>query len=596
LDAAIPDNPGAAPHLRPKMSRRRLHCLSSLLLCAALLAACAAPTSAPEAPSMHISLIALNDFHGNLQPPGSWKISDPADASKTISVPAGGAAYLATMVRQLKAQNPLNAVVAAGDLIGASPLDSSLFHDEPSIDVLNDLGLEFTAAGNHEFDDGAAELLRMQNGGCFPGGTPGQDTCIDGGFAGARFSYMGANVIDLDAHKPLLPAFGTKTFEQDGHKVTVGFVGLALKGTPGLISPTVAKGLRFDDEAIVANAMVPVLRQHGAQVLVILIHQGGAIAGRYDDPSCPGLSGDILPILDRLDSAYQVVVSGHTHNAYVCSVNGRLLTSAGSFGRLVTDIELQVDASDGRLRKAGARNLVVVNDRKPVPAGVAMLSPDPSASAILARYGAITGRLTSRVVGRITGDFSNQPGSNGESALGQVVADAQYEATRGSGAQFALTNPAGVRQSLDYAGSPERTPGEVTYGQVAAAQPFGNALVTMTLSGAELLQALNQQWGEQTHILPVSAQLQYDWRLVDGRGQVVADSLRIAGAPLQLNRDYRFTVNEFLANGGDGFTVFKTLGRDRAGGGLDAQALEQYLHAHSPLSPGTAPRLRRLDP
>jgi 5'-nucleotidase len=549
-----------------------------------------------EAQPMRISLIAFNDFHGNLQAPGSWKITDPADVSRTLAVPAGGAAYLATMLRQLKAQNPLNAVVAAGDLIGASPLDSALFHDEPSIDVLNEMGLEFSAAGNHEFDDGSAELLRMQNGGCFPGGTPGQDTCIDGSFAGAKFSYMGANVIDLYAHKPLLPAFGTKTFEQNGHKVTVGFVGLSLKGTPGLISPTVAKGLRFDDEAIVANALVPVLRQHGAQVLVILIHQGGAISGRYDDPACPGLSGEILPILQGLDRAYQVVISGHTHNAYVCSVDGRLLTSAGSFGRLVTDIELQVDPAAGVLRSASAANRVVVNDRQPVPEGVAVLTPDPAVNGILARYGAVTGRLTGRVVGRITGDFSNQPGPNGESALGQVVADAQFEATRSAGAQFALTNPAGVRQSLDYAAGPDRRPGEVTYGQVAAAQPFGNALVTMTLSGAELLQALNQQWGEQTHILPVSAQLSYDWMLVDGHGQVVADSLRIAGAPLQLNRDYRFTVNEFLANGGDGFTVFKTLGRDRVGGGLDAQALEQYLHTHSPLSPATTPRLRRLAP
>lgn len=564
----------------------------TLLLCL-LLAACAVQPQTAPAPGLR--LIAFNDFHGYLDPPG-----DPLKLPQGVALRAGGAAWLAGAIATLKQGHPRSVVVAGGDLVGASPLNSGLFHDEPTIEALGRMGLELSAVGNHEFDQGRAELLRKQNGGCYPGGTRGRDTCIDGDFAGARYHYLAANVVDRATGNSLFPPYEIKRVDDGrGGKLAVAFVGLVLKQTPTMVSPAGVAGLDFADEAGTANALLPQMRAQGAGAFVVLIHQGGSTEGAYDDQSCPGLRGDILPLLDRLDPAYKVVVSAHTHRAYVCKVNGRLLTSAGSYGRFVTAIDLLFDA-EGAIAEAHADNYAVIDgpqDGAPVP----VFPAEPDIAALVARYDALAAPLTSRIVGGIAADLTREPlSSGGQSALGGVVADAELEATRGQGAVAAFINSGGVRADLIAAqlGAGEQ-PGEITYGEAYQVLPFGDHLVTLTLSGGQLYALLNQQWsrGGQPRLLQVSAGLRYLWderRAVEA-GKVVPGSLRIGGQPVRPEASYRITVVDFLANGGDGFTALKD-GTDRTESALDMDAFTAYLRRHAPVAVPADDRVRRIDP
>lgn len=554
-----------------------------------------------------LKLIGLNDFHGNLNPPGgTTRAPDPANPALTVALPTGGVEFLATQVARLKAANPFNVVVGAGDLVGASPLVSALFHDEPSVLALDQLGLEFSSVGNHEFDDSAAELKRLQNGGCFPGGTIGTDTCIDGRFPGARFRYLAANVIDQSTGRPFFPATGIKRFDLgNGRSFKVGFIGLVLRGTPNIVTPAGVAGLSFLDEASTANAQVAELRRQGAKAIVVLIHEGGVTTGLYDDQSCPGLSGDILPIVDQLDPAIDVVISGHTHNAYICRRNGRLLTSAGAFGRVVTDIDLSLDRNTGAVLSSAARNIAIVNDTLPNPAPVAYptLSRDAAETALVTRYNNQVAPLANRVVGTITADITRVTNAAGESALGDVIADAQLAATAPlpfGGAVVALMNPGGIRTDLLFAQiSGGEQPGEVTYGESFTVQPFGNSLVTMSLTGAQLKTALEQQFDNptvgQSRILQISNSLRYSYDAAQPVGsKVIAGSLRINGVVVDPSQSYRVTVNSFLATGGDRFFVLAD-GINRLGGAVDIDAQTDYFTANNPLSPGPVDRINRLN-
>ena len=363
-----------------------------------------------------LSLIALNDFHGNILPPaGSVLVADPANAAGT-RVSAGGAAYLSTLVRNLKQQNPKNTlVVAAGDMIGASQLTSGLFHDEPTIDVLSQIGLDISSVGNHEFDKGRAELLRMQKGGCFPksadgtNGVIGVDTCMNKGkFNGARFQYLAANVIDQKSGKTLFPAYTIRSLGG----VNVGFIGLTLKDTPAVVTPAGVKGLTFADEVETVNRLVPVLKGKGVTVIVVLIHQGGVtLAKTLLDKSCPGFSGEIVKLSDRMDPAIDVIVSGHTHQEYVCfRPDGKLITQAGSYGRLVTKIDLTIDLLSKKVMAKDANNKVVFNQLGvkdasgngiPLPDVYVSLHRDPAIDQVVRRYGDLSATIADVVVGRI---------------------------------------------------------------------------------------------------------------------------------------------------------------------------------------------------
>jgi 5'-nucleotidase len=534
----------------------------------------AAGVPVPSSP-VSVTILAINDFHGYLRPPlGGIAVADPTDKSKQVAVAAGGAEHMATLVKELRTGKKHTVFVAAGDLIGASPLLSALFHDEPTVEALSAMGLEITAVGNHEFDEGKAELLRMQNGGCHPReGCKGPHT-----FAGAKFRYLAASTIDTSTGKTLFPAYEIKRF--DG--IPVAFIGLTLKATPSLIAPSSAAGLEFRDEAETVNALVPELRQQGVEAIVVLIHEGGFPTGGYNE--CPGISGPIVGIVHRLDRAVDLVISGHTHRAYKCVIDGRLVTSADKFGTLVTAIEVELDPATRDVARAKADNLIVRTDT---------YAKDPGQTALIAAYDALVKPVAERPVGSVLAALSRDPNDAGESVLGQIIADAQLAATRSEqdgGAVIAFTNPGGIR-----AGIAKAADGTVTFADLFAAQPFGNRLVTLTLTGAQIKTLLEQQWLNQPkpRILQASKGFSYTWDDRRPPGDLVpADGIMLHGRPIDPAAPYRVTVNAFLAQGGDGFSVFKS-GKDVLDGRSEVLALEAYFKANSPVGPGTLDRIRR---
>lgn len=521
--------------------------------------------------TVDVQILALNDFHGNLLPPGNFG-----------TTPAGGVEYLATHIDNLRANNPNTVVVSAGDMIGASPLISALFHDEPTIEAFNLIGLDFNAVGNHEFDEGIDELIRMQKGGCHP-----VDGCLDGDdFAGADFRFLAANVTWKKNDKTIFPAYKIKSFK--GAKIA--FIGMTLEGTPSIVTPSGIAQLNFLDEADTVNALVPELKKRGIEAIVVLLHEGGAqnVASNPTTMNqCNGLTGPIVDIVNRLDAEVDMVISGHTHLAYNCNINGRLVTSASSFGRVLTKIDLTLDRSTGEVTSMTANNLVVTRD---VPQA-------PLLTALIAKYQALTAPLANRVVGAISADITRTANAAGESALGDVIADAQLDATNDPGfgeAVIAFMNPGGIRADLTYAQiSGSEQPGEVTYGEMFTVQPFGNSMVTMSLTGAQIKAVLEQQFNNpavgQNRILQVSNGFTYSWSASAPIGSKVSN-MALNGIAIDLAATYRVTVNSFLADGGDNFTVLRQ-GTDRLGGEVDTDAFERYLTTFAPVAPGPQNRI-----
>ncbi|KGM01667.1 bifunctional metallophosphatase/5'-nucleotidase [Cellulomonas cellasea] len=537
--------------------------------------------------TVDVQLLALNDFHGALEPPtgsgGRVQVGPAVGTDPAPTVDAGGAEYLATQLAQLAAEQRKRRTitVAAGDLIGASPLLSAAFHDEPTIESLGLAGLDYASVGNHEFDEGAAELLRIQGGGCHP-----VDGCADGTpYAGADFQYLSANAFLTETGEPLLPPYAIHR----AGGVRVGFIGMTLEGTADIVSQEGVAGLEFADEVATANWYAAELQRRGVEAIVVLLHEGGSQSGpdAWDVDGCSGLTGPIVDIVQGFTDAIDVVVSGHTHQAYRCDLDGTLLTSAGSNGRLVTDIDLTIDRRTGDVVTAVADNVVVTRD----------VAPDRRQSALIARYGEVLGPIADEVVGETAEALTRTqetlfPGALGESALGDVIADAQLAATDDEeGAVAALMNPGGVRADLDA--------GPVTYEEAFTVQPFANNLVTLDLTGAQLQCVLEQQLQVGRTLYP-SATLTY---AVDPAGttapagtdpcagtRVPDASVAIGGVPVDAAATYRITVNNFLAGGGDGFSTL-TLGTNRTTGPIDLDALIAYLDANRPLAAPTDDRI-----
>jgi 5'-nucleotidase len=571
------------------------------LAAAALLLALAgcATTASPRLAPVEVKVIAFNDFHGNLEPP-KQAIDAPRREEGSVRVPAGGAAWFASAIARLRSANPNHVVVSAGDMIGASPLVSAVFLDEPTIHAMNLIGVDLNAVGNHEFDKGSDELLRMQKGGCekFTARQP----CAIEPFPGARFKFLAANVL-TGSGSTLFPSSAMRSFGKGRERVRIGFIGLTLRETPTLVTPAGVAGLTFADEAETINALVPKLRSEGADAIVVLIHQGLSTRVGYDDKDCGGVDGDLLPILARLDPAVDVVVSGHTHNAYICDY-GRidptrpfLVTSAGKYGTLVTDIDLSIDPAAGRVTAKRADNLIVQSEAF---GGIApsdrfpRYQPDPAIAALVRRYAEKAGPLAGRVVGRMTGPAKREKTASREQVLGDLIADAHLAATRPSGARLAFTNGSGVRTDIEPAG------GEVTFGQIFAAQPFGNSLVVKSFTGRQIRALLEQQFDSGSNnvaspnmLLP-SANVRFAYDLSRPAGQRIAE-LMIDGTPVADEAVYRVAMNSFLATGGDNFTIFRD-GTDPAGGPLDLDALEAWIAKSSPLTPPVPDRIRDLTP
>ncbi|BCB86857.1 bifunctional metallophosphatase/5'-nucleotidase [Phytohabitans suffuscus] len=552
------------------------------------------------------NLLGFNDFHGAIDPPtGSGGLVN--------GTPAGGVEYLTSWVKKLRAEAKSerreSITVGAGDLVGATPLVSAAFHDEPSIELLNNAGLQISSVGNHEFDEGTTELQRLQRGGCHP-----VDGCQDGdGFKGAKFNYLAANVVKKNSGLPLLLPVDIRIVGG----VPVGFVGMTLKGTPSIVNPAGITSVEFRDEIETANKWATLLRFVGVKSMVLLIHEGGAQSAPPNPQpvdGCANFAGPITNIVAGLRPEFGIVVSGHTHRFYSCQLPNSsgtptVVTSAGSNGVLVTDIDFTLDKRSGKFAEIAARNVIVENGvRNPDgswqtdPAGVPVRNPalvDKSAKKIADKYRTAVAPIANRVVGRITADITNTNNAAGESSLGDVIADAQLTYTTAAGAQIALMNPGGIRAPLTFANSPGgEAPGDVTYGECFTVQPFNNLVVTQTLTGAQLKEVLEQQFvgfGGQTvqRILQVSAGFTYSYDSTAAAGSKVS-SLALNGTPIDPAASYRVTTNDFLANGGDGFTRL-TGGTDRATApGFDVDALVAYLGSGTPVGPGPQNRITRI--
>ncbi len=571
---------------------------------------------------MPIQLLSFNDFHGNLEPPSGssgrnvvdHEIDPETGLPVDVTADGGGVEYLATHLARARKGHRNSLTVAAGDIIGGSPLLSAAFHDEPTIEAMNKLGLDVSSVGNHEFDEGYKELQRMADGGCIEDGDEGannQNSCAVHPFRGADFDYLAANVKYAGTGQSILPAYAIKRV----HGAKIGFIGMTLKDTPGIVTASGVAGLEFTDEVQTANALVPVLRRQGVNAIVVLIHQGGfpdkqqwkdpatgkkyAVNPTYDYTcgrrgSLVAASSPILPIAANLDPAIDMVVSGHTHQPYVCSVKDpagrpRLLTSASSFGRLFTDTELTYDR---RTRDIVRRSVRGSNEQvsRDVP-------KDPAQSALLKIYQDEVAGIAGEVVGHVTTDVLKTQNEAGESQLGDLIADAQLAdqsvVTGGQEPVIAFMNPGGVRADLPFASSARgEAPGDITYEEAFTVQPFNNYLVSLDLTGQQIYDVLTQQVtgpnATDQKILSVSQGFSYQL----GDDGPVDGTVKLDGTPIDKTAKYRVVTNNFLSDGGDSFPAFKD-GTAKYVGGLDIDAFSDYLTAHSPYTPGPLDRITR---
>jgi len=548
--------------------------------------------------TVDLHVLAYNDFHGNLE----------AASNNLYGQFAGGAAYLAKAIKDRQALYGRDdeATVFAGDGIGASPLANGLFHEEPSTIVANLMHTDFASVGNHEFDKGATELQRIQNGGCHADGCTGAPyATAEGGstnvFPGADFQYLSANVVRDSTGETLFPAYGVKTYKSDNVKVKVGFIGEVLQATPTIVTPTGVAGLTFQDEAEAANRAVAELKEEGVKIPILVIHQGGFQSSGAALNGCAGnLAGsDILKIAEHLDPAIKVIVSAHTHAEYRCTITTpdgvtRLITSASSFGRVLSDITLTVDRN-GKLVSAGAENVLVQNALNASGPGVVRQpdtsKEDPTVAAVVSQYVTAAAPLANLLVGSIQGDLTRAASPRGESTLGDVIADAQLAATQPAnlgGAQLAFMNPGGIRGDLLFnaISSGGEAPGEVTYGEAFTVQPFGNSLVTKTMTGGMIRRVLQQQFvGCETQTvqrtLQISSTLKYEQTPGAATCAEKIGRIWVSGVLVGPADTFRVTMNNFIATGGDGFKVFNE-GTDALGGAQDIDALVAYFAAAEP--------------
>ncbi|BCL29061.1 bifunctional metallophosphatase/5'-nucleotidase [Streptomyces aurantiacus] len=543
-----------------------------------------------------VQLLSFNDLHGNLEPPSgsSGRVTENQADGTTKTIDAGGVEYLATHLRQARQGNRYSVTAAGGDMVGASPLISGLFHDEPTIEALNKLDLDVTSVGNHEFDEGAKELGRLQNGGCHP-----TDGCYVKGkkFKGADFPYLAANVLDEKTKKPILKPYWV--WKKNG--VKVGFIGVTLEDTPGVVSAEGVKGLKFKDEVETINKYAKELEKQGVKSVVALIHEGGLPASSSYNYDCDspgggdGISGPIVDIAKNVTPKVDALVTGHTHAAYACTIDDpsgkpRTVTSAASFGRLYTDTTLTYDRLTGDIARTAvpSANHVVTRD----------VAKAPDMTELITKWGTLAAPIGNKPIGYISGDVSN---AGTESPIGDLIADAQlaYGKELDPGTDLALMNPGGIRAPLTYAARGAEGDGVVTYAEGFTVQPFANTVNLQDFTGAQLVQVLKEQVtgtnATSPKVLQISSGLTYTLDLTkSGADRVVTDSIQLNGAAIDPAATYRVATNSFLAGGGDGFT---TLGQGTGDlvGDDDLAALEKYLLANSsatnPIAPPAANRI-----
>ncbi|MGD6744248.1 bifunctional metallophosphatase/5'-nucleotidase [Streptomyces sp. BH106] len=591
-------------HITTKRPRRRLRAAlagaATLVTAGALMAALPAGAAPQKGAAggryQDVQLLSFNDFHGNLEPPAgsSGQVTEDQADGTTKKIDAGGVEYLASSLRKARQGHPYSVTAAAGDLIGASPLLSGLFHDEPTVEAMNKLDLDVTSVGNHEFDEGAGELARLQSGGCHP-----KDGCYEDGrtFEGADYPYLAANVTDEKTGKPIL-----KPYTVWKHKgVKVGFIGVTLEGTPDIVSAEGVKGLKFHDEIETVDKYAKILDKQGVKSIVALVHEGGAPASASYNYDCDtggagsGISGPIVDIAKGVTSKVDALVTGHTHNAYACTIpdpagKPRMVTSASSYGKLYTDTTLTYD----RATKDVVRTAV----KSPTSENHVVTRTQAKAAdmtALIGRWNKLAAPVANQPVGFISADVPGRGATTPEAPLGDLIADAQLAHAKSLDpkASLALMNPGGIRSDLVFKASGSEGDGVVTYGEGFAVQPFSNTVNLVDLTGEQLVTALKQQVSganaASPKILQPSAGLAYTLDMTkSGADRVVTDSIRLNGAAIDPAATYRVAMNSFLAGGGDGFAALGA-GKNPLVGSDDLKAFNDYLTANSTASKPIAP-------
>jgi 5'-nucleotidase len=560
------------------------------------LASAAKPPHAGQ--NITIQILGLNDFHGQL------RAADPAltSGNRIGNTPAGGAEALADYVRALRATNQHTLFVSAGDVIGATPLISGIFHDEPTIEAMNLMGLDYNGVGNHEFDEGIPELLRMQNGGCHP-----VEGCFAGdGFAGADFEFLAANVTYKSNGRTIFPGYSIHHFPG----VKVGIIGMTLEGTPSVVTQEAIADVNFHDEADTVNAIVSRLKRQNVETFIVLLHEGGSTNQALNETTvdtCGNPSGAIVDVIQRMDREIDLVVTGHTNWALNCpdfAGTGIMVTGAGSIGRVVTDVDLTISKKTKDVVSATMDNVIVCNGL-PFPAGPPPVFPPcpnikPAANhadvtALIHKYGEIAAPIENQIIGFANAALTRAGNAAGESSLGDIIADAQLWATsdgalptfQGAPAQIAFMNAGGIRRDINA--------GDITYGEAFEVQPFANVLTTMDMTGQQILDVLQQQFTGSPlgiGILQISDGLTYTRTSAGAAGQAgdLLSDVRLDGVPINPAAIYRVTVNNFLAGGGDNYTVFAQ-GTNRYVGEIDLEAFRRYLETFTPTNPGPQNRI-----
>lgn len=572
--------------------RRTLALVVALMLALASLALAVQPAEAkkkadPPGQLVDVQLLGFNDYHGHLQADGNGPVGGVTDA--------GGGEYLAAKLNELRQGQKYSLTVAAGDMIGGSPAFSGLFHDEPSVESLNAMNLDISSVGNHEFDEGVTELLRMQNGGCHP-----VDGCYFPGqpYAGADFNWLAANVVSETTGETPLPPYQIERFQN----IKVAFIGMTLEATDTLVAASGIEGWDFLDEAATANALVPELKAQGVEAIVVLLHEGGSqnpAPGEVN--ACNGISGPIVAINNALDPEIDAMVTGHTHLPYNCLLDDadgepRIVTSAYSYGRVVSELNLVLDkrTKDVRRDLSTATNHTVDQS---------MLAPDPAVTAVIEKWQPLNDAAATLPVGEVDQDIvrgGTPPGSDRgvESPLGNFIADVQLWATSAFGADVAFMNPGGLRADLLVGAD-----GVISYGEAFDVQPFGNVLQTFDMTGAQILSVLEEQCQPAGSSRPflhlgVSEGFTYDLATTIVGGDctsITVSNVMLDGAPLDSGATYRVTANNFVAEGGDNFTTFAEINPATwQDGGNDLEALVNYLGAFSPVSPPSTDRVNEL--
>ncbi|HWH93529.1 MAG TPA: 5'-nucleotidase C-terminal domain-containing protein [Baekduia sp.] len=542
--------------------------LRLLLAVLAALALTAAPAQAhpnhhkPHKPprTVDLQVLGINDLHGNLEP------------TTFSGQPAGGVAYLGGYLAAAKAANPDGTIIAhAGDTVGASPLISSWFHDEPTIEATNLMGLDVGTLGNHEFDEGGTEMLRLIRGGHRDDGKQFKDgiDTSDPDFAGADYPYVSANVTYADSGRYVLPPY--TILKREG--VKIGVIGVTTTETPSIVVPDAVAPFAFGDISDAVDKQVKALHRRHIHTIIVLAHAGG-----FQDPG-KDPAGEILTETAQMDPDVDLVVAGHTHSYLNTKVNNALVVQAYRYGTAFDKVTLTVDR---RTRDVTASSADVV------PTYTAGATPVPDLAALVQTFKDRIAPVASRVVGTSAAVVTRTTTAAGESGLGDLIADAQAHET---GAQIALMNPGGIRADLKA--------GQLTFGDLFAVQPFDNGLVKMTLTGAQLKAILEQQFkdapGAGDKILQVSG-IAETYDRTRAAGDRVTSLTLSDGTAVDPAASYAVAANSFLATGGDGFTVFKE-GTGVTSFGTDVDALEHYVESlpqpFTAPDPTAAPRIAR---